>query len=118
LALVITGLGVFGVVTGSVAQRRRELGIRLALGANGGRLARLVLLEVAAALVVGLGAGLAISWTGSRLATSLVYGITAADLPSYLGACLVLVAAGVVACVGPVRRVLAIDATESIRVDG
>ncbi|MEZ4457634.1 MAG: hypothetical protein R2882_13965 [Gemmatimonadales bacterium] len=46
----------------------------------------LVLLEVAAALVVGLGAGLAISWTDPAQ-TSLVYGITAADLPSYLGAC-------------------------------
>jgi ABC-type antimicrobial peptide transport system permease subunit len=98
-----------------VSQRRRELGVRAALGASRARLVGLVLREGLVVAVVGVGVGLAGSAALTRLMQSQLFGVTPLDLPSFAGAGLVLLVVAVLACAIPAGRAAAIEPAEALR---
>ncbi|HEX5438950.1 MAG TPA: ADOP family duplicated permease [Gemmatimonadaceae bacterium] len=117
LALLLAAIGVYALVAHSVAQRRKELAIRLALGAPArairGLIARQALAPVAAGAVVGLAAALA----GGRLLQSLLYGVGTHDPVTLSAAVVVVLLAAVLACVLPARRATRVDPNAALRGD-
>ncbi len=115
LALLIAATGIGGVLAFSVSQRTREIGVRLALGAQRGQVLRLVLRQGGAMIAAGLLLGtLGAVWL-ARFMEGLVFGIGPRD-PLTLGAvCLTLAAVGVVASLGPARRATAVDPVTALR---
>jgi predicted permease len=115
VALTLAVIGVFGVLSYTVAQRTAEFGIRMALGASPGDVRRQVvargLRPVAAGIVAGLGATLAFA----RALDSLLFGVTATDPLTIAGVVALLVAAALVATYGPARRATRVDPVEVLR---
>ena len=114
-ALVLAGMGLYGVMAYSVAQRTHEIGIRMALGASRDAVVRMVVGQgmrlVAVGMLVGLGASLGLTrWMGSML-----YGIGAADPVSYLGTVVVLAGIALVAHWVPARRAAGVVPGEALR---
>jgi putative ABC transport system permease protein len=114
-ALLLAAMGIFGVVSGSVTRRRHELAVRLALGADHGRVLRLVLKE--GALLVG--AGLLIGAPGIYMVKGLIRGLLVGVSPydplTLLGATVGLLAVAMAACYVPARRALGIDPAQLLR---
>ena len=109
IALVVTAVGLYGVVAYSVARRTREMGVRIAMGATPADMKRMVLAEAARVVGVGAMVGLAGAFAAGRLLTKMVYGVKPGD-PLLLGvACLVLMGAAAVAGYLPARRASRID---------
>ena len=114
-ALVIAGVGLFGVLSYSVSQRSRELAIRSALGARRLDIFRLVLVQGVAVTLAGLAAGmLASTWITRQLSTQL-YGVTPHDTLTFALVPLVLLLAGALACVVPARRAARLDPLRVLR---
>ena len=115
LALVLAAIGIFGVLSYSVAQRTRELGVRLAIGAQRGDVLFLVLREmvplVVGGITLGLGAGLAIS----RLMRALLYEVRATDPLTFGGVAVLLMMVGLLAALLPARRAAGIDPVIALR---
>ncbi|MGH7654183.1 MAG: ADOP family duplicated permease [Gemmatimonadaceae bacterium] len=117
IALLLSAVGIYAVVSFSVIQRTREFGIRSALGATGAELITLVTGEMASVLAVGLVAGVAGAWALSRVLTSLIYGVTAHDPWSFAIAPVVMVVPALIAAVVPARRATKVNPAEVMRVD-
>jgi predicted permease len=115
LALFLAVIGLYGVTSYNAAQRRGEIGIRIALGAPRNSVIRLVLRDVGLILALGSMAGLVIALGLGRLIASLVYGVSPHDPPTLLLAALVLGAAGVVAGVLPAWRASRLDPATALR---
>ncbi len=115
LATLLATIGLYGVIAFSVAQRTREIGIRMALGAQRFDVLRLVLKQVALLVLIGLALGAAISLGGVRALGSLLYGIEATDPLAFLGAALVLLAAAALAAYPPARRATRVNPTVALR---
>src|SRR5262249_23078386 len=117
IALVLAGIGLYGVMSYSVAERTREIGIRVALGASRGRVAQMV---VASGVVVGLSGSvvgtIVASW-GTRLIERQLYDVGRLGTVSFSVAIVVLFLAAVVASIVPTRRALAVDPMTAIRAD-
>jgi putative ABC transport system permease protein len=115
LALALSAVGIFGVISYSVAQRTQELGIRRALGANSCSMMRLVLVEGLGLAGIGLAIGLAGALAVTRLLESLLFGVTATDPLTFgvVGAILALVA--LLASYLPARRAAAVDPIVALR---
>ena len=104
LALLLAGLGLYGVAAQSVASRRTEIGIRMALGASPARMMRLTLVRAAVPVAIGLAFGAGIGLWASKLVRTLIYGIEPRDATTLAASIVVLVAvAGIAACF-PARR--------------
>ena len=118
MAALLAGLGLFGVIAYWVSQRTRELGIRAALGADGGELRILVLRAGARLALVGMAAGLAAAFAAVRFLRSLLYGMSERDPEVY--ACAIAVAAitVVLACWLPAARAARIDPAVALREEG
>ena len=114
-ALLLAALGVYGVQAYSVAQREREIGVRLALGAAPSRIRNLVLRDASVLAVLGLVAGLVAAVVAGRLAETMLYGVTAFDAPTFMTVALVLAVATLVAAWIPALRALRIDPLMSMR---
>jgi putative ABC transport system permease protein len=114
-ALAIAGVGVFGVLSYSVAQRSRELGIRAALGARPADIVALIVGQVAAIGVCGAGLGLGIAFGLSRSLTAVLYGVAPHDRVSFLVVPAILAVVAALACVGPARRAARIDPLQALR---
>lgn len=114
-ALFLSALGVFGVLSLSVTRRRRELGIRLALGATTDALSRLVLGEGMKLLLLGGAAGLALSIFSERFLRSLIYGVSTSDPLAYAATVAVLAASALLACWIPARRAARADPADVLR---
>ena len=115
LALLLAGLGLYGVTSYAVNRRRTELGIRLALGAGPGGVIRLVLRRVAILVSLGVILGSAVSlWVG-RFVTTLLYGLQPRDPLTLAGAAVVLGLIGVLAGWLPARRASRIDPARVLR---
>jgi predicted permease len=116
-ALLLAAIGLYGVLAQIVARRTREIGVRLALGARGNTIAVAVTRKVAAALGVGLAAGVIGSVFLGRALESLLFGVGAVD-PATLGvAAALLGVTAAVACLVPVRRAVRVDPVEALRGD-
>jgi putative ABC transport system permease protein len=100
-----------------VTQRTREIGIRVALGAPSGSIARSVLITGAALAVVGSLIGLGFAAWGTKLIENQLYGVARSDVVSFVAAVVVLTGAALLACVVPTRRALAVDPITAIRAD-
>jgi predicted permease len=117
LALLLGAVGIYGVVATSVTQRRRELGVRMALGAEPRDLLRQVLREGLGMALVGIGLGAAGALVVARLLGALLFGVSALDPGAYLLAAAVLVAAALVATWLPARRAARTSPMVTLRCD-
>jgi putative ABC transport system permease protein len=115
LALFLAALGIYSVVAHSVAQREREIGIRLALGARPSSVIGLFLRQEMAWVGLGLLLGLAGAWGAARLLAGQLYRVTAADPPTYAAVTLLLGAVALAAVWLPARRALRLDQVEALR---
>jgi predicted permease len=115
LALLLAGLGLYGVTAYSVSRRRAELGIRMALGSAPAGVLRLVLQRVAALVAMGVAAGAALTWGLSRLVASLLYGLSPQDPLTFAGGATLLVAVGIAAGWIPAQRASRIDPATVLR---
>jgi putative ABC transport system permease protein len=115
LALAATGLG--GALSCDIAQRRREIGVRTALGATRGDVVRLVLREGLTATGAGLAAGMLLAALLTRAMASALFGVTPLDLVAFSAAPVILLAVACVACLVPAQRALAGDPLDALRAD-
>jgi predicted permease len=114
-ALLVAALGVYGVLSQLVAGQRRDIGVRLALGARGRQILAALFTHVAAMITAGTIAGLAIAAAVSRLMTTLLFGISAHDPLTFVFVPLVLAAAACGAALIPARRALRVAPAEALR---
>ena len=117
LALCVAAVGLAGVVAFAVAQRTREMGVRMALGAAGADVERLVVGEGVRLALVGLGVGLALAAGATQLIASQLYGVGAADPATYLVVATVLGGVALLAAWVPARRAARVDPLEALRAE-
>jgi putative ABC transport system permease protein len=115
VALALSSVGVYGVLSESVAQRTREIGIRLALGAHPGDLMKLVMGQALKLTGIGLAIALPISFAASRAMASLVFGIVSADFTVLVGFTVLLLVVALGAGYLPARRAMRMDPMTSLR---
>jgi predicted permease len=116
LATLLATLGLYGVISYMVARRRKEIGVRMALGADNRRIVRLVLKEALLLVVVGLVTGIVVSLWAAQLAGALLYGVEPRDVPSLVAASVLLTIVALVASYIPARRAAAADPMTALRV--
>ena len=117
LALVLAAVGVYGVMAYSVAARTREIGVRVALGAQPKSVFAMILRQGLGAAVVGLTVGLLGAAALGRSLTKLLYGIAPTDALTFVVVAVVLVAVSVAACLIPARRAVRVDPLNALRSD-
>jgi putative ABC transport system permease protein len=115
LALLLAGIGIYGVMAYSVTTRTREVGIRMALGAQPADVIGLVLNEGMSLAGIGIAIGLPASLALTRLMQGLLFGVAAADPPTYTGIILLLTAVALLACWIPARRATKVDPLVALR---
>lgn len=117
LALVLSLVGLYAVVSHSVAERTREMGVRLALGASPLALLRLVLSEGLSLAAVGVAFGLVVAFVMTRFMSALLFGIEAHDLRTFVAVPLILFAAATAGCLVPARRAMRVDPNTALRTE-
>ena len=117
LALILAAVGIYGLLSYSVSQRTRELGIRMAIGAPRGQLLRLVLGQGMVMVMVGLGLGLVAGALCSRLLGSFLFGVTGTDPVTLSASAALLVAVSLLACYLPARRATRVDPVVALRLE-
>lgn len=115
VALVLSAVGLYGVMAYSVGQRTQEIGVRMALGASSGDVLRMILREGGVRLALGLAAGLLLAFFASKLQANSLYGITPSDPVTYVVALATLALAGLLACLIPALRALRVNPVEALR---
>ena len=115
LALLLAAVGIYGVMAYSVAQRTREIGIRVALGAQRGEVVRLLLCQGVGYAALGVILGVAGAFALTRLMTSLLYGVQPADPLTFVCVTLLLGCVALLACYFPARRAMRVDPIVALR---
>jgi ABC-type antimicrobial peptide transport system permease subunit len=109
LALVLASLGLYGLLAYAVAQRSREIGLRIALGATPRAVVAMIAARGVGLAIVGLGAGVIAGWAATRTMSGVLYGVPANDLPTFGAVVLLLGTVALVACVVPAARASRVD---------
>jgi putative ABC transport system permease protein len=117
LALFLACIGIYGVTSYSVAQRNREIAIRIVVGANSADVGRMVLRQSGLPVVVGVVVGLAMAAVLTPLLSGLLFGVIPSDPLTYGAISLVLAAVGVLACYIPARRATRVDPMTALRAE-
>jgi ABC-type antimicrobial peptide transport system permease subunit len=117
LALVVAGVGLYGVIAYSVAQRLHEMGVRAALGASGPQLVRLVMREGIRVAVIGVAIGGAAAALAARLLASMLFGVSERDPATYAAAAVVLIGVAAAASLLPAWRASRVDPTAALRAE-
>jgi putative ABC transport system permease protein len=115
LALILALVGVYGVMSYAVGQRIREIGIRMALGAGGAQVVRMVVMRELRIIAVAIVVGLAVSILAARLMRSMLFGVSASDLPTFAVVPAVLAVVATIACYLPARRAARVDPVAALR---
>jgi putative ABC transport system permease protein len=117
LGLILASLGLYGVLSYSVAQRTQEIGVRMALGADRSSVLRLIIARGLRVTAVGLVAGVIAAAGAARIMSSLVLGIGAGDILTFVVGCSILLVVATIACLIPARRATKIDPLTALRIE-
>jgi ABC-type antimicrobial peptide transport system permease subunit len=117
VGLVLAVVGVYGVMSSAVAQQRHEIGVRMALGAGAGTIGRMIVLRGSRLLLVGIVVGLAGSFATARVLARQLWNVSPFDPITFGGVSLILLVAGLQACVWPALRASRIDPIIALRQD-
>jgi putative ABC transport system permease protein len=115
VALVLAAIGIYGVIAYSVAQRTREIGIRMALGAQRTQMLQMILRQSLSVVAIGLTTGLLAAFGTTRLLASLLYGVGANDIVTYASVVFLLGGAALLASYIPARRAMKVDPMIALR---
>jgi ABC-type antimicrobial peptide transport system permease subunit len=115
LALLLAAVGIFGVMSYAVTQRTREIGVRIALGADSKEIIKLIVGQGALLVGIGVGIGLGVAGLGTRLLANLVFGVSALDPLTFVGVPALLTATAFLACYLPARRATKVDPMVALR---
>ena len=115
MALALGLIGIYGVISYTVSQRKREIGIRLALGAQSGDVVSMVLTQGAKLALLGVCIGVAAAFALARLMTSLLFGVTAHDPVTFAAVAVLLILVALFACYIPARRAMKVDPIVALR---
>jgi ABC-type antimicrobial peptide transport system permease subunit len=116
-ALVLAMIGLYGVISLMVNNRRREIGVRMALGARAADVLRMIVAEGAVIAVVGVAVGLLGAFALSRLVTTLLYDVSPTSVGIYAAAALITILVTTAATLAPARRATRVDPTVALRTD-
>ena len=117
VALALAALGIFGVMSFVVAQRRHEIGLRMALGAGRGRLIAEVLREGMTTTLLGVVIGSGGAYAVGRAMQGMIYGVSAFDVPAFSVVVFTLIASALAACIVPARRAASVDPMVALRTE-
>ncbi|HEV2669204.1 MAG TPA: FtsX-like permease family protein, partial [Blastocatellia bacterium] len=117
LAALLASIGLYGVLSYAVAQRTQEIGVRLALGADRGRIVKMIMREATLLLAIGLAAGIVLALAAAKTAGALLYGLRPHDPATYLLAVTLLAAVAAAASYLPARRASRVDPMVALRCD-
>jgi putative ABC transport system permease protein len=115
LAAMLAALGIYGVLAFLVVQRTREIGIRMAVGAESGDIRMLIVKEVGSMLIAGVVVGLPLAYVLARLSESLLFGVSASNPAIYAVGLVLIAVVAVVACYVPARRATRVDPLVALR---
>jgi putative ABC transport system permease protein len=115
LALGLAAIGIYGVISYSVSKRRREVGIRMALGAQKADVLKVIVGEGMTLVVIGVAIGFAASLALTRLMTSVLFGISATDASTFAVVTLLLTLVALLACYLPARQAIKVDPMVALR---
>jgi ABC-type antimicrobial peptide transport system permease subunit len=117
LAMILGAVGLYGVLAYVVAERTREIGVRMALGATAGAVRRLVVSQGAKVVLIGTVVGIAASLASTRLLEALLYEVNTVDPAVFVAMSVMMIGIGLLASYVPARRASNVDAIESLRND-
>jgi putative ABC transport system permease protein len=114
-ALALASVGIYGVISYTVSQRTREIGIRMALGAQGSDVMKLVVAQGVALTIAGVVVGVGASIGLTRLMTSMLFGVSPTDVPTFASVAVLLTIVALAACIIPARRAMKVDPMFALR---
>ena len=114
-ALLLAGLGIYGVISYLVSERTQEIGIRLALGASRSSILRIILRQGLGLAIVGAAVGIVCALIVSHLMASLLYGVRPTDPATFAGVALLLMGVALLACYVPAHRAMRVDPMVALR---